>query len=258
VDFAMASTVSTDMSRGVAFSSYSWPPIIGWLLAIDFVLVTSYLVNHFSGAPFWKVTQLLDLNGEPTFATWYSAMKLGSIGLVLALACWTRLPKNGARDGMLTIVPLIFWMMSLDEVAQIHEWLGEKGDLLLPGGTRHGSWLPHTGFWMFQMGIPFAVFCWWLLRRAEARLPACSRGYRLLGLGMLIFLVGANGWEILSNYVYQQPDYYAIEAFAEELSEMTGATVMLWGALQLAADLGLEVRTGSGVASWLIPPPSPR
>jgi hypothetical protein len=42
-----------------------------------------------------------------------------------------------------------------DEVATLHERLGNKLDIFLPGGSRQNTLFSTTGIWMFAIGVPF-------------------------------------------------------------------------------------------------------
>ena len=59
------------------------------------------------------------------------------------------------RSWLLAVLPLVFLALSVDEVARIQEWIGERTDILLPGGSRANTPLPETGIWMFVVGVSF-------------------------------------------------------------------------------------------------------
>lgn len=87
---------------------------------------------------------------------------------------------------------MLLLLLSLDEVAQIHEWFGKLSDQCFFGGSRVGTSFSQTGLWMVAL-VP-AVLFWvaWFIRpllRGAVRRPAG----RLLGFLGLATLLGAAG-----------------------------------------------------------------
>jgi hypothetical protein len=83
------------------------------------------------------------------------------------------------------------------------------------------------------IGVPFLVFfvalifsVWSYFQRAPSALVKVL-------LGMAITLAGAIGIETLTNFVARNSVYNVLQIFSEELCEMLGATIVLWGSSEL-------------------------
>ncbi len=228
------------------------PTPVQWLLLIDLGLVAIYLFNQLIGAPIPALNQFLDLDRERTLPTWFSSAQLLAIACLAGIFARYHIRKQGFRHAwVLLTLPLLFLFFSLDETLEIHEWLGRQADRLLPGGDRTTTLFHTTGIWMFVVGIPFSVlFALWFARFWKLmgkHRPALRR----LATGMTIFLGGALGVEIFSNFVSSTHSVgYILEVSVEELLEMVGATWMFWSTLEMVRGLTL-VFTARG---WHIQP----
>lgn len=209
------------------------PGIILLLFAIDLLLAIVYMANRFAGEPFYKLAILFDLNGEGNIPAWYSSIKL----FMISAGSLFLLVKNGRKDHKhswsLYLFPLLFLVMSIDEISQIHEWIGGKSDFLLPGGSRANTIFPHTGIWMFLIGIPAICLAIYLLSIFKATIKGRKVTFAKLFLGTTIFLLSATGTEILSNFVQSNAFWLTIQAVAEETGEMIGTTIILYGLYEL-------------------------
>ena len=120
-------------------------------------------------------------------------------------------------------------LLSLDEVAQIHEWLGKRGDALFATATRQGSPLPRTGIWMFLLGPPFLVVVALLWRAFARSLQGRDHVARLYRLGFLVFAGSALGIEIFANLVSPGGLAAVVQVCCEEVGELVGVTLMVLG-----------------------------
>jgi hypothetical protein len=57
-------------------------------------------------------------------------------------------------------------------------------------------------------------------------------------------MAGALGIETLRNFVVRGSGAYAAEVVAEELLEMLGVTILLWGCLDLLRAYGIRLEAG--------------
>jgi hypothetical protein len=137
------------------------------------------------------------------------------------------------KSWLLPLLPLLFLALSVDEVARIHEWLGEKTDVLLPGGSRAKTLLPETGIWMFVIGIPFLAAFVWLIFSIKMYFQDAPNAFIKLFAGMLITLSGALGFETLTNFAAPASMYGMLRIFSEEFCEILGGTIVLWGSYEL-------------------------
>ena len=219
-----------------SFYLYTRAPIaIQTAIGIEIVFCLSYLLNIKFGRPYKKINSLLNLDGESSIATWFSSMQLFLIFILSFIFVIHKYKKNKNGLLFLLVFPSIFLLMSIDEVTQIHEWLGTLSDRLLPHNDRHSSLLNKTGIWMFVIGLPFTVI--FIAYIKKLKLEFCKNhcpGYNKILFGMLILLLGALGIETLSNFVTN--DIRVIQVAFEEGIEMLGATIILWGMLELTSD----------------------
>ena len=87
---------------------------------------------------------------------------------------------------------------------------------------------------MFVFGLPFLILflmCIYLLKQYFSDKPS---SLKKLVIGMILMLIGALGFETISNFV--TGSFWYIEAVFEEGFEMIGVTVMLWATYDMAID----------------------
>jgi len=148
-----------------------------------------------------------------------------------------------SKSWLLVILPLVFLAFSLDEVARIHEWLGSKSDILLPGGSRENTLhFLRTGIWMFVIGVPFLTLFVMLILSIRTYFQGTPGALVKILLGMAIMLAGATGVETLSNFVARDSVYDVLYVFSEEMCEMLGSTIVLWGSYELLYRYGFAFR----------------
>lgn len=213
-------------------------PYVVWvLLAIDATLLLAYVSHYFVGQPFYKLTTMLDLNGERSICVWYSSLKLF---LVAALAALHATRHFGARDpGSWLVAAFAFalLLLSMDEIVQIHEWIGRQTDALLPNADRTATFFQHTGIWTLLVGVPIAAAFVALLMAIKAKLALEPGCFAKVVTGMAIFFLGALGFETISNAFDDMLSLgYVIMVCLEEGCEMLGATLTFWGLYGLTAE----------------------
>ena len=129
---------------------------------------------------------------------------------------------------------MVFLLMSIDEIAMFHEWIGYRLDYFLPDGTRQNTPFDYTGIWGLAIGIPALVLLllmWYRLRQFFFLTPATAG--RLL-IGSCFLIIGAAGFDFLANFSLRGPIVvHALEVLAEEGCELIGVTILCWGALDL-------------------------
>jgi hypothetical protein len=210
------------------------PPVILVFFIIDLALGLAYVVNYLAGQPIRMLTRLLDLNGECNLQSWYSSMQWFCVASMAGIFAYRNFSRSSRRSWLLVALALLFLAFSVDEVAQIHEGLGKRMDMMLPGGTRKNTPFSHTGIWMFVLGVPFIIFFGWLAYAARVYFRRAPGAYLKIVLGMAVFLTGAIGIEALSNLVVPGSAFDILENFVEEVvCEMIGSTIVLWGSYEL-------------------------
>ncbi len=208
------------------------PILIKALFIADLAVALLHVLNILIGEPHPSVTRLVDLNGEGNLPTWYSASQLLLIAfLVGVLAVVEREGSQGQFRVILT-AGFAFVLLSLDEVAQIHERFGWASDYLLPGHTRLGTAFWRTGIWMFLLGLVAIIAAVCFIRRARAYLTEYEGVLHKLILGAAILIGSATVPEALYNFPNERL-WLEVLVVVEETGEMIGETFLVWGCLVL-------------------------
>jgi len=208
------------------------PAVILACFAVDLGLGGLYLLNHALGEPVHQLTKLVDLGGEANLPTWFATVQWFSVAIAMGAFAFRQIRRDDYRSWLLLGLPAVFALLSLDEAIQIHEWLGSKADRLLPGGSREGTRWFRTGIWMFILGVPFAAVFGGLVWSVRGYFSHAHGALLKIGAGVGLMLVGAVGVEVLLNFVTSRSLYIA-QTLLEELLELGGSTVVLWGAVEL-------------------------
>ena len=239
--WAFTSGGSLGKRRRVASRLPRIPAVILVFILIDVSLGLSYLLNEMIERPIAKLTLLLDLDEEQNFSTWYSSTQWFCVSIFLGLFAHSNFRISQKRSWLLPVLALLFLALSVDEIARIHEWLGQKTDILLPGGSRANTSLPDTGIWMFVIGIPFLAAFVWLISSIRMYFQDTPSALIKIFAGMLIMLIGALGFDGLTNFVAPGSMYAVLQVFLEEFLEMLGGTIMLWGSYDLLLAHGFAI-----------------
>jgi hypothetical protein len=204
------------------------------LIVLELILVSIYVFDSFVDHPIATVGTVFDLDADLSIPAWFSSVQLFVIALVLLLKA--RRTDRGLRPSrwFFLIAGIGFAFLSADEGARIHEelnWVLEE---------REYSWLPTFryghGIWIFVYAVPAVALLVALRRDLEAVWNLHPSAARMIAAGIGIIVLGGVGLEIVA-YQYlgatQTPRLYPIEVAFEELFEMAGASVVLYGALLL-------------------------
>ena len=213
------------------------------LLLCNAAVLLAYIADAAIRTPSSEPSRMLDLDGEANLPTWYSSAKLLVLGLLLGIFAKDRIRTAGSLHGygILLIMPALSLALSLDEVAMIHEWIGQLSDSLLPTGHRSATALSRTGIWMFLLGVPFLVVTALAWTRFIHVVHVNRRAVRLYLSGFAAHVASALGTEILSNFVSGAA--YVAQVATEEFGEMVGVTLMIGGSLELLRSYGIDVRS---------------
>jgi hypothetical protein len=216
----------------------SVPRFIKVLFAIDLTLALAYLGYFLIGQPYEPLAKLIDLDGESNLPTWYASILWFGVAYLTWVFAERHVLRSRVRSWFLLALPLVFVLFSLDEVAQLHEHLGVLSDVLLPTGTREQTIVSHTGLFFLFIGVPFVIVFVGLLGAVRPFLAEDPGAFQKLVGGMALFVVAAVGLDALSNFTTDGSLGATIQVLAEEVTEMIAATIVLWGAYELASDAG--------------------
>lgn len=222
------------------------PGIAVGLLAMDVILAAIFLFQGLLYRPGWFWKTLFDLNGEGNLPTWYASMKLAAVGVILGLGALARLRDGGRAIVPLIAVALFFVALSLDEIAQIHEFVGWETDVYLLEGGRKASAFSKTGLWMVVAGVPVAILILVLAVDLSRRGLVTRQLAFLAGAGFAIFVLSAFGLEALSNFIGPNTRHQVILTAFEESGEMVGVSIIFWATWLQARLWGVGLHVGLG------------
>jgi len=210
------------------------PKSIQIFIFLDLFFAGLFILNLLWGSPYPVGNRLLDLNSETSFSTWYSSVKLFCIAFVFSLFFLRVKNLQKLTPWLLLPLPVLFCLMSMDEIVMLHETIGDHGDVkITDGGTRADTMFKKTGIWFVIIGIPFLIGFYLYLNFIKTYFVDTSRSFSILAAGMAIFLLGAVGFELASNFLPEGRPMYLVRLL-EEFFEMFGASIMLWAAILAA------------------------
>lgn len=208
------------------------------VLACDLLLAAIYLAIRLGpDLPWGPLDNLFDVDREQSIPTWFSSAQLLVVGLLLLAVVRERLASAAPITAALAILAAVFLFLSLDESASIHE------KITAYAFRREIHWLTALSF-RGNHGVWIAVYA--VLTVAVVALS--QRGLRQLwqrarvemlwlGAGFAVFGGGAVGLEIVSYQLREHARLFVLELAAEELLEMAGVSLILYGVMMLAIRL---------------------
>jgi len=204
------------------------------LLSGVIALAILNLLNLALGQPFWPITQQINLGSDTNFPAWYSSLLLAFAGL-LAYECSTVAKKYNTQGHIsLLLFAALLFAMSADEIARIHETLGEflskKSGVIDETESSNAPWV--------YIGGPIVIFVFGLvLFRLRKFLLLVPKSLTYLIIGFSCIVIG--GVFLESTTIYLNHDdlqwLWDIEIVAEETLEMVG-TIMIMFALVVWRD----------------------
>ncbi|MEL7353192.1 MAG: hypothetical protein AAF171_24695 [Cyanobacteria bacterium P01_A01_bin.116] len=202
---------------------FRWlPVVIGLEISLVTLYATTVLLN--GGDPY----PLLDVNGLRTLPSWLQATQLFLIGALPLWLCLTyRNPKVPPSRSLLAFAGVFFLCAATDELFKLNILFNQHQ------------------LWKF-IYLSVAAAAPILFHRDLVRLYHFHpKAMRLVGTGILIFLIGGFGLELFRRHI-QEPHWYrffgrwqfyqvdAVRTAFEEFGEMLGETLLLKGMISLA------------------------
>jgi len=180
---------------------------------------------------------LFDLDDERNIPTWFSgALLLLGAGLFWTIAQVKRAEKDPfARHWM--ILSVIFCLLSLDEVAAIHEIAGHLIRAKFePGSYLYYGWVIPGGLLVILLALSYVKF----LRHLPARTT------RLLILAGALYVGGSIGMELIEGRWESRHGSvgwpYVFMYTVEEVCEMFGLVTLVFGLMDYMSGQMREVR----------------
>jgi hypothetical protein len=183
--------------------------------------------------------------------TWYSSFALLLCSVLLAAIAAAKKRRSDRYTLHWAALSVIFLLMSIDEVATIHEALGETvgavAELFIgyaPGGLLYAAWvIPGAIFVLvvalaylrFFFHLPSSTKLWFLV--AAALFVGGAIGMEMLSARLSSFY----GWENLENVPDNVKMVIAIQTAIEELLEMLGVIVFIYALLSYASSYVNEI-----------------
>lgn len=224
--------------------------LLWWLIAVEFMFVVSHVLTRF-GSPDgrWAMARgLFNLDSEASVPTWFSSIQLFCIAAVLFAASNDNSQRQYISSKFLVAGSLVFAFLSADEGAGIHERITAEAK------RAEASWLLFQGNYGGWIAVYSAIAVTILIVAAPhfRRLWMYFRRETLIGLcGAAMFVVGAVALEIVSYLFLRTASArvaYHAEVAAEEFLEMSGASVILYGVLLLAANISASAQPCNSAA----------
>lgn len=218
-------------------------PPLGSAPTLVKVFVTGTLVMAalaffgFAVNPDWD---LLKVGEENNIPTWFSSVQLFTIGAVLSSIVVRDAFWGKVSTWSLAVVPGLFILLSLDEVAMIHERLGDwlKGSADVGTGLRTGPWVLIFVPFIGLLTVVAATIFWPYLRGRRDVVVLAFVGFAVFGLS-------AVGLELAGNFPADGSLLQKFFAFAEEIGEMLAANIILWSAVLVVQYEGIRIDFGA-------------
>ena len=193
------------------------------------------------------VVDLFNTGIDANLPTWWSSVLLLACSGLLGVIARAHTERVDGSPLAWRALATVFFFLSIDEVAMIHERIGDTvGDELL---HRAGVREQYSNRPWIVVYLPLMVLggaCFW---RFFGRLPRRTR--LIFAAAAVVFVGGAVGVEAIAHAVYSslgEATYWAI-TMIEEFLEMIGVVLFIGGLLDYIAihlgGLSLELRIGA-------------
>jgi hypothetical protein len=195
--------------------------------------------------------RIFDVGEERSIPTWFESVQFLLCSILLAVVAIAKKQRSDRYSLHWSVLSIILLLLSLDEVASIHQAIGQQSERLLHNTTGFIPSGPITFFWV----VPGAAFVFIVLLaylRFLAHLPQTTR--RLFLFAGALFVLGALGIEMLSAQVVSSSGGIAnffgtalalprgsasaipkilvgLQTSVEEMFEMLGLTVFVYALL---------------------------
>jgi hypothetical protein len=147
---------------------------------------------------FLQPLRIFDVGEERSIPTWFESILFLLCSILLAVVAVAKKQRNDRYSLHWGVLTIILLLLSLDEVASIHEAIGQQSERLLHAVTGFTPGGAISFFWV----VPGAIFVFIVLLaylRFLVNLPRTTR--RLFLFAGALFVLGALGIEMLTAQV---------------------------------------------------------
>jgi hypothetical protein len=195
--------------------------------------------------------RIFDVGEERSIPTWFESIQFLLCSILLAVIAVAKKQRSDRYSLHWSVLSVILLLLSLDEVASIHEAIGQQSERLLHNITGFTPSGAIKFFWV----VPGAIFAFIVLLaylKFLANLPLSTR--RLFLFAGALFVLGALGLEMLSAQVSSSSEGIAnffgmelglsrhsgsalpkimigLQTCVEEMFEMLGLTAFVYALL---------------------------
>jgi hypothetical protein len=172
--------------------------IIAVLLITLAGLAARFALYMWGEVKFLEPLRLFDVGEERSIPTWFESVLFLFCSMLLAVVTLAKRQRNDRYSLHWGVLSIILLLLSLDEVASIHEAIGQQSERLL----HYTTGLTPSGAIKFFWVVPGAIFVLIVLLaylRFLADLPQTTR--RLILFAGALFVLGALGIEMLTAQV---------------------------------------------------------
>jgi hypothetical protein len=206
---------------------------------VSFVARVAKYLWGFEG--YLQPLRIFDVGEERSIPAWFESLQFLLCSILLAVVAVAKKRRGDRYSSHWSVLSIILLLLSLDEVASIHEAIGQQSERLLNSITGFTPSGAIKFFWV----VPGAIFVIIVLLAYLRFLADLPRGTRrsFLFAGAL-FVLGALGLEMLSAQVSSSSEGIAnffgsvlpkimigLQTCFEEMFEMLGLTAFVYALL---------------------------
>jgi hypothetical protein len=182
---------------------------------------------------------ITNLSGEATIPAWFSSVQLALVSALLFCFYVSELVRGTKAWGLL-LAACLFLFLSVDEAAQIHELLSGVLHSRILGKQIGETGFSKTGYWMFML-TPLLLAGLWVTWALVRHYLSGQRARWKLFWGLAVFLVSATVPEAATNFFTSGSGIMMLELLLEEIGEMVGITIVVWGVYEILVAHGVSL-----------------
>jgi hypothetical protein len=224
--------------------------IVRAMLLAALVLTFASLAGELGRIPWGRKEPLLDMvlaplkvGADTSIPTWYSSIALLLCSVLLATIAATKKRQGERYATHWGVLSAIFLILSVDEVARIHEMVGNLSSYSVvklagfsPGGFVYYFWVVPGAVFVLAVLLAYARFLLHLPRRTRLLLlvaggvfVAGAIGVEMLGSRLVFDVVQSRGK--LRNASVDAQVMIEVAVAIEELLEMLGVVILVYALL---------------------------